>query len=316
MSNKGILFMNESILYFIGKKIVHKMDCTVNFTVLFLTLIMFLYGCYALWDTNQIYQEADSTEYEKYKPSNEESLSFEELKSLNPEVIGWISIYGTKVDYPIVQTDNNEKYVNTNIKGEYSLSGSIFLDYRNQKKFTDFNSILYGHHMEQSAMFGDVGNFNDSAYFDNHKYGTLFINGKNYGVEFFAFLLIDAYDNEVYVPGIKGDSHRQSYLDKLFTIAVNKSNISVEPEDRIVLLSTCTTDITNGRQILIGKISDIVYPDTLGIQKPAFLERKIDSQSWKTFIRDIPVGLWILIGLFWVFLVVAVFNNKNKREKG
>lgn len=305
--------MNGSTKYFIGKKIVQKMDSAVNFMVLLLTLIMFLYGCYALWDSNQIYQEADASEYEKYKPSGEDSLSFEELKNLNPDVIGWISVYGTKIDYPIVQADNNEKYVNTNIKGEYSLSGSIFLDYHNKKDFTDFNSILYGHHMEQSAMFGNIGKFNDNDYFNSRKYGNLYVNGINYGVEFFAFLLVDAYGSEIYAPGIEGDEVRQVYLDKLLAMATNKRDIGVGIRDRIVLLSTCTSDITNGRQILVGRITDTTYSDTLGDRKTDSLQGRIDSQSWKAFMRDIPVWLWLLIGVLLVLFVMAVFINRRKK---
>ncbi|MCG4817374.1 class B sortase, partial [Collinsella aerofaciens] len=77
----------------------------------------------------------------------EGGLSFEQLKELNPEVFGWLTVYGTNIDYPVTQGKDNWKYVNTNALGEYSLSGAIFLDYTNRKDFQDFNSILYGHHM-------------------------------------------------------------------------------------------------------------------------------------------------------------------------
>ncbi len=76
-------------------------------------------------------------------------------------------MFGTHIDYPITQTDNNEKYVNTGADGEFSLAGSIFLDYQNSQAFTDFNSILYGHHMEKGAMFGDLENFQDEAFLRN-----------------------------------------------------------------------------------------------------------------------------------------------------
>jgi len=297
----------------IGKKAVRMMDGAVNFTVLFLFLLLFLYGCYALWDSNQIYQGADEAQFEKYKPSEEGSLSFEELKSLNPEVIGWISVYGTKIDYPVVQADNNEKYINTNVKGEYSLSGSIFLDYHNKKDFTDFNSILYGHHMEQSAMFGDVGKFKENDYFSSHRYGNLYVNGNNYGVEFFAFLEADAYDSELYISGIKGDEARQAYLNRLLAMSTNKRYIDIGTRDRIVLLSTCTLDITNGRQILAGRITDTIYQDMLSDQKTDSEEKRVNTQVWNAFIRNIPAWLWLFIGLSPIPIASAVFTNRRKK---
>lgn len=297
--------MDGSQKYSIRKKAVQKMDSAVNFTVLLIFLILFLYGCYALWDSNQIYQEADASQYEKYKPLEEDSLSFEELKSLNPEVIGWISVYGTKIDHPIVQADNNEKYVSTNVKKEYSLSGSIFLDYRNKKDFTDFNSILYGHHMEQSTMFGDIGKFKENDYFNSRKYGNLYVNGVNYGVEFFVFLQVDAHDSGIYAPGIKGDEARQAYINRLLGMSVNKRDIDICIEDCILLLSTCTSDITNGRQILAGRITENTYPDTFGERTTDSEERKIDSQ---------PVWLWLLIGVLLIVIAMVVFINKRKKH--
>lgn len=231
-------------------------DRVVNFVIMTIFLMMFLYGGYSLWDANQIYCDAAATQYEQYKPSSADSLSFDELKKLNQEVIGWITVFGTKIDYPIVQADNNEKYVNTNVKGEYSLSGSIFLDCYNKADFTDFNSILYGHHMERGAMFGDIGKFTGGNYFRSHKYGNLYVNGSDYGVEFFAFLEVDAYNSKVFAPGINADEDRQSYIEYLFTEATNKSAMDIGTEDHIILLSTCTADITNGRQILAGRITD------------------------------------------------------------
>ena len=93
------------------------------------------------------------------------------------------------------RASDNDKYVNTDAEGKYSLAGSIFLDYRNQKDFTDFNSILYGHHMADHAMFGDLADFKNRTFFDAHPSGNLYYGGSNHKVDFFAFLEADAYDS-------------------------------------------------------------------------------------------------------------------------
>ena len=110
---------------------------------------------YTLWDDRQIYQSADMENYETWRPEEDDDLSFRELQAINPEVIGWLTVYGTKIDYPFAQADNNTKYVNTDITGEFALSGSLFLDCQNAADFTDLNHVIYGHHMEKKTMLGE-----------------------------------------------------------------------------------------------------------------------------------------------------------------
>lgn len=110
------------------KRVIQIADCAINLLIILCFLPPLLYGIYAIWDSNQVYQQADSSLYETYKPS-EATLSFEELQKINSEVFGWLTIEGTHIDYPLVQAANNSKYVNTDVKGEFSLSGMV-LEYK------------------------------------------------------------------------------------------------------------------------------------------------------------------------------------------
>lgn len=293
MKKKQSLNMDGSHLETIGKRLVRWIDSTVNFTVLTFFLLIFTYGCYAMWDSKQIYRNADSSAYQTYKPVSDDTFSFKELKSINPEVIGWISIYGTNIDYPLVQGKDNEKYINTDSKGKYSLSGSIFMDYRNNTRFADFNTIVFGHHMVKSAMFGDIENFKENEYFNSHKYGNLFFDGRSHGVELFAFLETDAYDQNIYSPGISGNERCMQYYDTLIRRAVHKRDVSITPDDHILLLSTCTSDITNGRHILAGKITGAVYPGDYKKDTQNILET-IENTSFIEFLKKIPIWVWVL----------------------
>lgn len=80
---------------------------------------------------------ADSKQYAMYKPQKNEESESKELLSLNKDIIGWIDVFGTKIDYPILQGKDNHKYLNTTVKNEYSTAGSIFLDFRNSKTLDD-----------------------------------------------------------------------------------------------------------------------------------------------------------------------------------
>ena len=238
-----------------GRLTIRLLDGAVNFAVLTAFLLLFALGCYVLWDSKQILQAADTNRYEVYKPTEDKSKSFEELQALNPEVIGWVTVDGTHIDYPVTQASDNDKYVNTDAEGKYSLAGSIFLDYRNQKDFTDFNSILYGHHMADHAMFRDLADFKNRTFFDAHPSGNLYYGGSNHKVDFFACLEADAYDSTIYQPAVTEDG-RQEYLNTIFQKALYLRQLQVDTSDHLLLLSTCTSDATNGRHILVGVIRE------------------------------------------------------------
>lgn len=112
-------------------------------------------------------RKTSTREYETYRPDADNALTFEDLKAINSDTIGWINVYGTNVDYPIVQGEDNDKYIDHTAKNTYSSAGAIFLDYRNKPDLSDFNSIIYGHHMAEHAMFGDLDQFQNSTFLTN-----------------------------------------------------------------------------------------------------------------------------------------------------
>lgn len=288
----------------IGKRIVKLMNSTVNLAVLVLLLLLLVYGSYSMWDSHQVYEAAGANQYAMYKPTNEETESFEELQAINSEAIAWLTVYGTTVDYPVAQADNNSKYVNTDIKGNYSLSGALFLDYQNAPDFSDFNSIIYGHHMDKQVMFGGIEFFGDKAYFDERLYGKLFYKGREHGLEFFAFMHIDAYDSSVYNVNVQ-DNNRQQFIDNLYEKATNTRDIGVSIEDNILLLSTCTSDSTNGRHILAARILDETFADTFPVGEEGGLGiGGIDDQSGISILDRIPFGGWVVL---WVVLLLLIF---------
>lgn len=238
------------------KKVIRILDNIVNILIILCFLPVLLYGMYAMWDSNQIYNNADASLYETYRPSSEDKLSFKELQKINPEVFGWITIKDTNINYPLVQSSNNSKYVNTDSKGEFSLTGSLFLDSRNQKNFSDMNNIIYGHNMEKKAMFGEIKEFGDKEFFEKHRYGELYYDNKWHEIEFFAFLQADAYDSVLYNTELEGSDDYKMYLEHVKGISKRFRNLSFTPVDHFVALSTCSSNSTNGRNILIGRISD------------------------------------------------------------
>ncbi len=240
-----------------ASKIVLLLDSIVTTVITIFFLLVIVCGVYCIWDSNQVYMDADSSNYTVYKPSDDNTLSFEELRKLNPDVFGWIEIYGTEIDYPLLQGNDNLEYVNTDVLKNYSLSGAIFLDSAKPKSFLDFKSVVYGHHMEQHKMFGDIDLFADESFFDEHKYGNIYYDEKEHGLEIFSYIECDAYDGLVY--GEYEDGNEQEFIGQIMNKSKYYRDIDLTEDDHIVVLSTCDYSYTDGRMVLLARISDTKY---------------------------------------------------------
>lgn len=231
----------------------------MDLAVLACLLLLVAAGVYGLWDNEQMVSAADQSIYAEYEPQ-ENPLSFKELQEINGDVFGWIKVYGTHIDYPLAQGEDNDQYVHTDVFGNYSASGTLFLDYRNSLDFQDFNSIIYGHHMEKNAMFGELSSFLEEEYFGEHAYGELFFDGKTMGIEFVALLEADAYDQRLYTPAVQGQEGKQALIKRVRECAAQfRDSVELTEDSHLIFLSTCTSDITNGRHILVGKIGEKLY---------------------------------------------------------
>lgn len=296
-------------------RLVRQLSQIIDRVVIIILLLLCAYGIYGIWDTNQLLSSAQASNLQQYKPK-EDDLSFQELKRLNPEVIAWLTVYGTKIDYPITQADNNQKYVNTNVMGDYSLAGSLFLTSENAADFSDFNNIIYGHHMDKEAMFGGLDRFQQKQYFNQHQYGNLFYEGNDYGIEFFAFIRGDAYDWRLYDPGIQEPAAREAYLTYLLEKASQTRDLKVSGNDRIVLLSTCASEPTNGRHIFVGKLHNTPFKDPFYKKKEKRPFLGIDVQNcWKK-IQNLPRWPIILLSVIWLIVLLRVFLKKKFGRRG
>lgn len=221
-----------------------------------LILVMFLYGGYSLWDTAMLYKGAFAEDWVmKFKPSgNESNPSLEELKGINPDVRGWITIDDTHIDYPVVQGEDDMEYINKDVNGEFFLPGSIFLSCLNAPDFSDQYNLLYGHHMRNGGMFGDVAEFAKKDYFEEHQTGTLYTLDATYRITLFACVKTDAYDNVIYNPNRYQADNMDEFLSYVKERAVQYREIDAVAADSLIGLSTCSETETNGRIILFGRL--------------------------------------------------------------
>ena len=169
----------------------------------------------------------------------DESPSLQELQKINPDVCAWLTVDGTKIDYPVVQGETNLEYINQDIYGEFALSGSIFLDKDNSPDFT---------------------NRKEKEYFESHKTGTLYLNEQLEKIQWFACVETDAYDEVIYNPQDYKKENLEELMEYIKAHAVQyrlPEKKGKEGRDRIIGLSTCSNDQTNGRVILYGFLYDV-----------------------------------------------------------
>ena len=293
----------------VSRKAVRALSKLVSYALIAALCIPLAIGCYALWDSHTVYEHASVEQWKPYKPTEPEPLSFWELQRINPEVKAWLSVYGTNIDYPVCQTtkEAEDKYLTTNAKGEYSLSGALFMDVANAADFSDFCTIVYGHHMESDAMFGPITDFMDKEFFDEHRYGNLFVNDTSYGLEFFCIMDADAYDTSIYRHVFVGESAQEDYLALLHERALHwRDDVEVHAGDRIVLLSTCTAGYTNAREILVGKICDERFNDPF-VTFPNEGTGVDVLEGW----LGIPYWCWVALATLVALIVIIVWSRKR-----
>lgn len=170
---------------------------------------------------------------------------FDELKERNPDVVAWIRMDGTHIDYPVVRGRNNFEYLSKDIDGEYYQGGCIFLDYRNSADLTDPYLIIHGHHMAGGAMFSDVSAYIDEEFFKQNRSGELITPDGTYSLAVAAAGIKDAYDGIVYYTGPDAEPPFEE---------MKKCELKRETEfgsgDKLVLLSTCAGDMSDNRAVV------------------------------------------------------------------
>jgi len=298
----------------VARKAIRAAHSVINVAVLVVIMVLICFGSYALWDSDQVHRAAAADNYAIYKPVPI-AKSFDELILINNDVFAWIEVYGTHIDYPVVQGKDNMHYVNTNAEGKYSLSGAIFLDYHCARDFTSFPSILYGHHMEKSAMFGEVGSFSNKTFFDERRYGMLFFNGREHGLEFFAFLHVDAYDKIIFQTCLATDGQKQAYLDNIAANSIHSRDIGISVNDNIVLLTTCSNSTTNGRDVLVARVGDVLFDNPYATEDVSIIEEIVPG-GWLDYFLNLPLFLKLvifLLPLIALLLLISFLVRKSRR---
>lgn len=247
---------------------------------------------YALFDMNYTSHAAFSSyNLSQYRPQveNGEPATLDDVEKINPDARAWVTIYGTHIDYPVTQGKDDLEYVNKDVYGKTTPTGSIYLAAENNADFSDEYNLMYGHHMDNGAMFGDIDKFIDKDFFDSHTKGILITDSGVYDLELFSVMESYAYDKLTYNPKSTG-LNIVNYAKANGLHTRNVDNIT-----RVLALSTCDYERTNGRDILFFKMTP----------------HEGEYQPYS--IEDTPPPLAILGNDYWALLnllclIVTIYN--------
>ena len=177
-----------------------------------------------------------------------------DAKAMNPDVVGWIEIPGTAIDYAFVQTKNNSDYLRKDLHGDYALAGTLFLDYRNAPDFTDPKTILYGHNMQNGSMFGDLERYRDTSFMQDHAEGTVYLENTRYTFTVFACMEAEPDDETLYTLPMAAAS-RDTTLAQFEKTALAWQELTWNENDRLLLLSTCADDAGTTRLVVAARLA-------------------------------------------------------------
>ena len=170
-------------------------------------------------------------------------IDFDALFEINPDVIGWISVPGTNINYPIMYSkDDNSYYLNHNIYGEKLTSASIFIEYYNHPDFSDFNTVIYGHNMKDGSMFAELHRYEDREFFNENRVVYIYLPDKTLTYNIFASHFVS--DRHILsICKNKDPESCTAYIDSIFSDSSSDSNVdksvSVTVENKIITLATC-----------------------------------------------------------------------------
>ena len=183
------------------------------------------------------------------------AVDFAALSEINPDIVAWIYIEGTEINYPVVQGSDNQYYLKHLFNGKWNSSGCIFLDSRNTSDFSDRHSIIYGHHMKNGTMFSGLTEYKKQEFYDAHPIVLLLTPEKNIRIEIFAGYVASVSD-KAWEIALGSDKEFGDWLEAAEERSYFESEVTFAVTDRIVTLSTCSYEFDNARFVLVGRITE------------------------------------------------------------
>ena len=173
-----------------------------------------------------------------------------------PDAVAWIYCPDTKINYGVVEAEDNDYYLHRAIDGSQSASGALFVDCNNSRDFSDENTVIYGHHMNDGTKFASIMGYRERGYYGQHPVMYLSTRDMNYRVELFSSYLTDA-DSDTYSFRFDSTQEYAAWLQRMRSQSDFQSDVMLSTDDRVITLSTCSYEYTDARYVVQGRLVPI-----------------------------------------------------------
>ena len=198
------------------------------------------------------------TEIEKSKGESSNKYNLENIAKINSDVVGWIKIENTNIDYPVMQ--NGDYYLHRNIYKNYSSHGTPYLAEYCNIQYSD-NLIIYGHHMNDNSMFAQLDNYKKHSFYENHKYIKFYsyYNGKTIektyevAIAFKTVVYSDKGFKYYNYTNFSDVQELNDFIENCRKLEFYNTGIDINYGDKLITLSTCEYSKKNGRIVVIAK---------------------------------------------------------------
>ena len=192
-------------------------------------------------------ENIENEEDEKYK------IDFNALKEKNSDIVGWLKVENTDIEFPVVQTQNNNFYLNHSFDKNYNSAGWIFMDCNNKNYYSDKNVVIYGHNRRDGSMFATLKNILTIEWQNNTENHIIQFITEKEEIKYQVFSVYKIENEDYYLTNnFKDDKEFQVFIDKIKSRSIKDFGIEVLGSDNILTLSTCA-DNNNYRVVLHAK---------------------------------------------------------------
>ena len=198
------------------------------------------------------------TEIEKSEGESSNKYNLENIAKINSDVVGWIKIGNTNIDYPVMQ--NGDYYLHRNIYKNYSSHGTPYLAEYCNIQYSD-NLIIYGHHMNDNSMFAQLDNYKKHSFYENHKYIKFYsyYNGKTIektyevAIAFKTVVYSDKGFKYYNYTNFSDVQELNDFIENCRKLEFYNTGIDINYGDKLITLSTCEYSQKNGRIVVVAK---------------------------------------------------------------
>ncbi len=178
-------------------------------------------------------------------------VDFATLKEMNEDSVAWIILYGTNINYPVLQGEDNDFYLHHTFNKKANAAGSVFIDAAIEEGMEGKNVIVYGHNMRNGSMFGTLAYYKNEQMFKNYPAFLVYTENGAYEYAIYAAFTTTAGSN-VYIPDFGSEESFLEYIDRMKGLSLYDTGVEVSADDKIMTLSTCSGS-NNGRFVVQAK---------------------------------------------------------------